>query len=271
MASLRLVPSVSRSATAARRLSGSPARSGPGGGPGDHDRHLAADALRGPGDELGERAAAYLLVRLGQLAADGGGPVVAERLGERRQRRAGAVRGLEEHHRPLLAGQVGEPAGALARLARQEPLEAEPVDGQPRDRERGEHGGGTRHGGHQHVRLHRGRDQPVARVGDAGHPGVGHQQHPVAGQQRLEQDRRPGRLVALEVGDHPAGDGDAQVGGQPLEPAGVLGGDHVGGRELLGEPWGCVRDPADGGRGEHEHAGLRSHGPIMSGTYSCRS
>src|SRR6187455_1488060 len=43
------------------------------------DGDLAADALGGPGDEVGQGAAAYLLVRLGQLAADRGGPVGPER------------------------------------------------------------------------------------------------------------------------------------------------------------------------------------------------
>ena len=115
-----------------------------GVGPGDHDRDLAADPVVGPGGELGEPAAAYLLMGLGELAAHGAGPVGTERLGHRRERGRGAVRCLEEHHRPLLGGERGQPAGPLPRLARQEPLEAEPVDGQPGDGEGGEHGGRAR-------------------------------------------------------------------------------------------------------------------------------
>ncbi len=42
------------------------------------------------------------------------------------------------------------------------------------------------------------------------------------------QRGRARRLVALEVGDDPAGDGDPELGGQPAEPAGVLGGDDIG-------------------------------------------
>ena len=85
------------------------------------------------------------------------------------------------------------------------------------------------------------------------------------GQQRLEQDRRPRGLVALEVGDDPAADRDAQVGGEPLEPAGVLGGDHVGARR--------APRPAAAGRpstrpigvaASTSTPGLRSHAPIMS-------
>ena len=44
------------------------------------------------------------------------------------------VRRLEEHHRAPLVGQRGEGPAPLARLARQEALEAEPVHRQPADR-----------------------------------------------------------------------------------------------------------------------------------------
>ena len=254
MASLRGVPAASRSATAARQSSGSGPTVRTRWRPGDDEGHLAADAVGGPGDEVGERAAAYLLVGLGQLAADRGRAVGAERLGHRGQGGLGAVRGLEEHHGALLVGQVGEPAGALARLARQEALEAEPVDRQPRHRERGQHRRRTGYGDHVDAGLERRGDQPVAGVGDARHAGVGHQQHPLAGQQRLDQGRRAGRLVALEVGDHPAADGHAEVAGEPRQPPGVLGGDHVGRRELVGQPRRRVVDPSDRGRSEHQHA-----------------
>ncbi len=52
-----------------------------------------------------------------------------------------------------------------------------------------------------------------------------------------------------------------EVGRQPLEPAGVLGRDHVGRGQLLGEPRRRVGDPADRGRREDEHAG--SSRPVM--------
>ena len=82
---------------------------------------------------------------------------------------------------------------------------------------------------------------------------------------------RAGGLVALEVGHHPTADGDAEITHQPLEAAGVLGRDHVGRGELLGEPRRRVGDPADRGRREDEHTGL-GHVAIMSGAadYSFR-
>ena len=102
--------------------------------------------------------------------------------------------------------------------------------------------------------LDRGRDQPVAGVGHRRHPGVGHQHHPLAGLERLDQQRRAAGLVALEVGHHPAGERDPELGGQPPEPAGVLGGDHVGAGQLVGQPRRGVGDPADRGGREHQHA-----------------
>ena len=104
--------------------------------------------------------------------------------------------------------------------------------------------------------LHRRGHQPVAGVGDARHAGVGGEHHALPGEQRLDQGGRARRLVALEVGDDPAGDGDPQLGGQPPEPAGVLGRDDVGPGELLGQPRRRVRHPADRGRREDEHAGF---------------
>ena len=45
---------------------------------------------------------------------------------------------------------------------------------------------------------------------------------------------------------------------EPLEPPGVLGGDHVGAGQLLGQPRRRVGDPSDRGGGEHQEAGRRS-------------
>ena len=52
----------------------------------------------------------------------------------------------------------------------------------------------------------------------------------------LDQLGRAALLVALEVGDDPPGHGDAEVPGEPVQPAGVLGGDDVGAGELLAQP-----------------------------------
>src|SRR5699024_856290 len=110
------------------------------GRPRDDDRHLAAYALLGPVDQLGERPTAYLFVGLGQLAAHRCPPVWTESVGHRPQGRDRPVRRLEEHHGAAFVGQRTERTGPLARFARREPLEAEPVDRKPRQRERGEHG-----------------------------------------------------------------------------------------------------------------------------------
>ena len=198
----------------------------------------------------------------------GGGPVVPERLGERRQRRARAVRGLEAAHRSSRAS-VGEAAGALAALRGRNPSKQNRSTGRPETASAVSTAEGP-------ARRSPARPPPP-RPRPAGSPGrrrwASWRRSPAAPGRRPAAPRAgpaSGRLVALEVGDHPTLDGDAQVGGEPLEPAGVLGGDHVGRREPR-RAVGCVRDPADGGRGEHEHTGPRSHGPIMSGTYSCRS
>ena len=58
----------------------------------------------------------------------------------------------------------------------------------------------------------------------------------VAAEDGLDQLGGAPLLVALEVGDDPAADGDVEVAGQPGEPAGVLGGDHVGAGQHLPQP-----------------------------------
>jgi hypothetical protein len=70
-------------------------------------------------------------VGLGQLSADGAATLRAEDLRHRPEGGVRAVRGLEEHHRPLLLVQRSEPTGPLTWLAREEALEAEPVDREP--------------------------------------------------------------------------------------------------------------------------------------------
>ena len=199
---------------------------------------------------------------LGQLAAHRGGTVAAERLGHRDQGGLGAVRRLEEDHRPLLPRQRGQTARPLAGLAGQEALEAEAVDRQPADGESSEYGAGPGHGGDPDVVLDRGHDEAVARVGDARHPGVGDQHHAVAGEQRLEQHGGAGLLVALEVGHHATGDRDADVGAEALEPSGVLRGHDVRAGELGGQPGRRVAVLAD--RGAREDQDSR-HGAIIAG------
>ena len=224
--------------------------------PCDDERDLAAHAVGGPGGELGQRAAAYLLVGLGQLPAHRGragpAPKTSAIVGERRGR---AVRRLEEHHRPLLAGQRGEPAGRSPGLRGQEPLEAEPVHRQAGDRERGEHRRRARDAGDRDARLDRRGHQPVAGVGDARHAGVGDQHDPVAAEERLEQRLGAEVLVALEVGHHPAvisiPRSVASRRSRRVSSAATTSAPCQLGRE----PRRGVVGPADGRRGEHEHAG----------------
>ena len=182
-------------------------------GPRDDDRDLAADPVGGPGGQLGQPAAAYLLVGLGQLPAHRGRPVGAERLGHRGERRRGA--GAAPRRRPSCAARRPASASRRARspaLRGRNPSKQNRSTGSPRHRQRGEHRGRARDGGHRDAGLDRGGHQPVAGVGDRRHPGVGDQQHPLAGLQRLDQlrgaarprcprsRRRPGRsTVDAEV------------------------------------------------------------------------
>ena len=112
-----------------------------------------------------ERAAAYLLVGLGQLAAH------RRRAGRRRtprpSRRAPPRSGAAPRRTPSCAARRPAPASRrrpLPGLARQEALEAEPVDRQPGDRQRGEHRRGTGDRGHRDVRLD-GRGRPAGSPG----------------------------------------------------------------------------------------------------------
>ena len=241
MAALRGVPSASRAATAARQSSGVGPTVRTSVAPATTRVTSPRTPSAAQATSSASGAAAYLFVGLRQLAAHRSRPVATERLGHRGQRRLGAVRRLEEHHRPRLAGEVRQTPGPLAGLARQEALEAEPVDRQPGHGERGQHRRRAGYGDHVDARLQRRDDEPVARVGDARHARVGDQQHPLAGQHRLDQGGGARRLVALEVGHHPTPDGHAEVARQPRQPAGVLGGDHVGRGELVGEPWATRR------------------------------
>ena len=84
MACLRGTPSASSSATRAARVAGSVDRLGRGRTL-DDDRHLATDTRLGPPGQLGQRAAAYLLVGLGQLTAHGSAAIGPEHLGHRDQ------------------------------------------------------------------------------------------------------------------------------------------------------------------------------------------
>ena len=193
IASLRVAPACSSSATSAASDAGSDGTSTASTCPSTTIVTSPRTPSAAQAASVGQPGPSYLLVGLGQLPAHGAATVRAERLGHRGQRRRGAVRRLEEHHRALLVAQRGQPPAALARLAGQEALEAEPVDRQPGHGQRGEHRGRAGDGGDRDAALDRGGHQPVAGVGHRRHPGVGDQQHPLAGLERLDERRGAGR------------------------------------------------------------------------------
>jgi len=138
-----------------------------------------ADLSR-PRGQLGQRAALDLLVGLGELPAHHGRPVRAVRGGQFGQRHRQPAAGLEEHLRPAVLGQLGEPPGPLARAARRETLEAEPVGGQPGDGQCGGHRRRARQRGHPQAGRGRRRDQPVPGIADSGGARVGDEQDVLA-------------------------------------------------------------------------------------------
>ena len=56
----------------------------------------------------------------------------------------------------------------------------------------------------------------------------------------LHQGRHPSRLVGIEQAQHPAADAHLQSARQGPDPAGVLGGHHVGGGQRIGQAPGGV-------------------------------
>ena len=100
-------------------------------------------------------------------------------------------------------------------------------------------------------------------------PGVGEQQHGL--RRSAIAATSPGsraRLHDLVEGDHPPGEGDPEVGGQPVQPAGVLDGQHVGGGHHRAQP---RTDVARAARGVHRPARVvpSPHEPVTqpAGTY----
>ncbi len=97
-----------------------------------------------------------------------------------------------------------------------------------------------------------GSHEGVARIGDRRHAGVGEQQDRAAVGQRREQPREAGALHGLVEGHHPSADGDAEVGGQPVQTAGVLDGEDVGARQDLAQPRADVAGVPEGRAAEHQ-------------------
>ena len=197
---------------------------------------------------------------LGELAAHHGRAVLAVRGGEPGQRRREPAAGLEEDLGTAVPGQLGEAPGPLALAARREPLEAEPVGGQPGDGQRRRHRGRARQGGHPQPGRGRGGDEPVAGIADPRGARVGDEQDVPAGLELAEQFGGAARLDRVVVGDDPGLQLDVQARGQPAHPAGVLGRDQAGPGELGHQPGRGVVGPADGHRGERQHATIPGSG-----------
>jgi len=193
---------------------------------------------------------------LGELAAHHRPALPAVRGGELGQRDGHPAAGLEVDLGAGLGGILGEAAGPLALAPGREALEAEPVGGQPGHGQRGRHRGRPGQRRHPQAGLGRGGHEPVARVADGRGARVGDEQDVLPRLQVLKQARRAPRLDRVVVGDHPRLELDVQAGGEPADPARVLGRDQGGLGELGHQPGGRVFGPAYGGRRQRQHAAL---------------
>ena len=185
---------------------------------------------RTPRDQVRQRSADDLLVRLGQLAADGGGTVLAERDGHRRQGVVEPVRRLEEHHRAALVGEQLERPRALPGLRGGKPSKQNRSVGRP-DSARAVSTALGRGPRSPAARRRRRRPPPGTRVGHGGHPGVRHDDDRAPAGDDREHLRRGFDLVVLVEAEHPTADLDAEAGRERPQPTGVLRRDDVGLRE----------------------------------------
>ena len=80
----------------------------------------------------------------------------------------------------------------------------------------------------------------------------------------VDQRRDPGRLVLVEQADHLAGRLDVERLGQGADPAGVLGGDHVGARQGHDQPRGRVRRLAQRRGADEQSAGGHAGQPTIA-------
>ena len=164
---------------------------------------------------------------------------------------------LKEDHGAFLAGQLLQGAALLARLTRQEALEAEAVRGKTGQGEGGEHRRGTGGHGDGDTRLRCRGDEPVAGVGDGGHPGIRDHEDALAGSGRLDQLAGALALVVLVEGDDAPGYVDAQALSEVEQPTRVLGRDEVGLGESRAQPLRGIRDVADRRGRQRNDAGAR--------------
>src|SRR5690242_633161 len=222
--------------------------------PGDDQRDLAQQAAGRPLGQVAQRPPSDLLMGLAELTAHHRPAVAPEGRGQFGQRGARPAGRLEEHQGPRLGRQLGEPARPRPVPPRREALEAEPVAGQPGHRERRGHRGGARQHGHSQPGGSGGGDQPVPGIAHPRHARVGDQQHIVAGHERGQQPGHPVLLDIVVVGHGPPGGRDAQRGGQPAHPAGVLGRDDGRPGQRRRQPGGGVLGAPDRRRRHDQRA-----------------
>ena len=110
-----------------------------------------------------------------------------------------------------------------------------------------------------------GRHQPVARIGDAGHAGVGDEDDVEPCGDGVDEFRRALTLVAVEVGDQSAGDRHAEVGGEPTQAPGVLGRHDVRRGESLRQTRRGVVGPPDRSRRQDQHASIQPDALTLGG------
>src|ERR1700758_4678545 len=219
---------------------------------GQHHRDFTEHAAGGPVRELGQRAAHHFLVDLRKLAAHDGAPRRA-RLGDSvGQAPRQPARRFEEHTRPLLGGQCGQPGPPRGLFARREPLEAELLRRQRRHRQSRGHRRRTRHARHRHPLGDAGRHQAKTGITDHRHACIGDRKDGRAGFHLGDQRRHPCRLVLIKKADDLATDPNTQRIRQGADAAGVLSGDDVGRSERGHQPCGRIRRPAKRGRAEQQ-------------------
>ena len=111
---------------------------------------------------------------------------------------------------------------------------------------------------------HAGRHQPVAGVVDHRHARVADHQHRRAAPDLVDQRGHPRRLVLVEQADDLARDPDVQRLRQRPDPAGVLGGDHIGAAQGADQPGGGVG-------GQPQRRGRQQQSTGSSSPHSLRS
>ena len=219
----------------------------PTAGPAHDDHDLAARGdrpVRRPFRELAEGPPHHRLVQLGQLPAHRAGTIRAAGLRKVPQRGRGPAGRLEQDAATLVGADPGQALAPLAPAAGQEALEGPARSREPRRGHGGQHGRGPRDRHDPSAGSGPGGDQPLARIGDDGRPGVRHERQVRAGRevgQQVTLLRRPAPgVVAGGAG------GDLVAVQEPAGDPRVLGGDQRDGPQHLERPHRDVAQVADG-------------------------